>query len=70
MSHYERSEFELNSHGRKIKPLMIGLICSSAVTSCFVLVLSIGGIPAGAIIPSSAPIWMGTLTLGYMVKQN
>ncbi len=51
----------------KTRSLLIGLTCSSVLTSCFVITLSISGIPAGVIIPSSAPIWMGTMTLGYMV---
>lgn len=73
MPHHDKVSYAFETRNRyesKTKPLMIGLICSSAVTSCFVFVLSVGGIPAGVIIPSSAPIWMGTLTLGYMVTQN
>lgn len=52
----------------KIKFLLISLIFSSLFTVAFALVLKFFGISINVIIPSTAPVWMGTLTVGYMVQ--
>ena len=52
----------------KIKFLLISFIFSSFFTVTFALALKLFGIPINVIIPSSAPVWMGTLTIGYMVQ--
>jgi len=55
-------------NGNKIKFLLIGFIFSSLFTVTFALALKFFGIPINVIIPSTAPVWMGTLTMGYMVQ--
>jgi len=55
-------------NGNKIKFLFMSFIFSSLFTIAFALVLNSFGIPINVIIPSSAPVWMGTLTIGYMVQ--
>ena len=52
----------------KIKFLLISFIFSSLFTVTFALALKFFEIPLNVIIPSSAPVWMGTLTIGYMVQ--
>ena len=52
----------------KIKFLLISLIFSSLFTVTFTLALKFFEIPINVIIPSSAPVWMGTLTIGYMMQ--
>lgn len=52
----------------KIKFLFISLICSSLFTLFFAFALRFFGVPINVIIPSAAPVWMGTLTVGYMVQ--
>jgi len=52
----------------KVKFLIISFIFSSLFTVTFALALKFVGIPISVIIPSSAPVWMGTLTIGYMVQ--
>lgn len=52
----------------KIKFLFISFIFSSLFTIMVALALKFSGIPINVIIPSTAPIWMGTLTIGYMVQ--
>ena len=52
----------------KVKFLFISFIFSSLFTISFALALEFFGIPINVIIPSSAPVWMGTLTIGYMVQ--
>ena len=52
----------------KIKFLFISFIFSSFFTMSFALVLKFFEIPINVIIPSTAPVWMGTLTIGYMVQ--
>jgi len=52
----------------KIKFLFISFIFSSLFTISFALLLKFFEIPLNVIIPSSAPVWMGTLTIGYMVQ--
>jgi len=52
----------------KIKFLFISFIFSSLFTVTFALALKFFGIPINVIIPSVAPVWMGTLTMGYMVQ--
>ncbi len=55
-------------NANKIKFLLISFISSSLFTIFFALALKFSGIPINVIIPSSAPVWMGTLTIGYMVQ--
>jgi len=52
----------------KIKFIFVSLIFSTFFVFLFALALNFFGIPVTVIIPSSAPIWMGTLTVGYMVQ--
>ena len=52
----------------KIKFLFISFIFSSFFTIAFALALKFFNIPINVIIPSTAPVWMGTLTIGYMVQ--
>ena len=52
----------------KIKFLLISFIFSSLFTITFAWALTFFGIPINVIIPSTAPVWMGTLTIGYMVQ--
>ena len=52
----------------KIKFLLISFIFSSLFTTAFALALKFFGISINVIIPSTAPVWMGTLTIGYMVQ--
>lgn len=52
----------------KIKFLFISFIFSSLFTITFALSLYFFGIPINVILPSSAPVWMGTLTIGYIVQ--
>ena len=52
----------------KVKFLFISFIFSSLFAISFGLVLKFFEIPINVIVPSTAPIWMGTLTIGYMVQ--
>lgn len=52
----------------EIKFLLVSFIFSSLFTATFALALKFFGISINVIIPSSAPVWMGTLTIGYMVQ--
>jgi len=52
----------------KIKFLFMSFIFSSLFTIAFALALKFFEIPINVIIPSTAPVWMGTLTIGYMVQ--
>ncbi len=52
----------------KARFLAVSVACSSLVTAAFMGALLFSGIQISVIIPSSAPIWMGTLTLGYMMQ--
>ena len=55
-------------NANKIKFIFISFVFSSLFTLCFALMLNFFEIPLNVIVPSSAPIWMGTLTIGYMVQ--
>lgn len=52
----------------KIKFLFISFVFSTLFVIVFATSLKFYEIPIEVIIPSSAPIWMGTLTIGYMVQ--
>lgn len=52
----------------KIKFIFISFIFSSFFTIAFALALKFFNIPINVIIPSTAPVWMGTLTVCYMVQ--
>ena len=52
----------------KIEFLLISFIFSALFTITFALALRFFGIPINVILPSSAPVWTGTLTIGYMVQ--
>jgi hypothetical protein len=52
----------------KMKFLLISFLFSGLFTVTFALLLKFFNIPINVILPSSAPIWMGTLTIGYMVQ--
>jgi len=43
---------------------------SALFTVLFATILASFAIPITVIIPSSAPVWMGTLTIGYMVQMQ
>ena len=51
----------------KVKFLFFSFIFSTLFTMAFAMSLKFYGIPIEVIIPSTAPVWMGTLTIGYMV---
>ena len=55
-------------NANKIKFLFISFIFSSLFTIFFGLALKFFEIPISVIIPSAAPVWMGTLTIGYIVQ--
>ena len=55
-------------NANKVKFLVISFMFSSLFTLCFALMLDFFEIPINVIVPSTAPIWMGTLTIGYMVQ--
>ena len=55
-------------NANKVKFLVISFMFSSLFTLCFALMLNFFEIPINVIVPSTAPIWMGTLTIGYMVQ--
>jgi len=67
-------EFHIPPHAlpirneNKAKFLLLSFIFSSLFTLIFALALKLFGIPINVIIPSTAPVWMGTLTIGYMVQ--
>ncbi|MBW2975892.1 hypothetical protein KY347_00440 [Candidatus Woesearchaeota archaeon] len=52
----------------RIKFLFVSFIFSSLFTVAFALTLKVFGVPINVILPSSAPVWMGTLTIGCMVQ--
>lgn len=52
----------------KIKFLFISFIFSSLFTVLIAFTLKSFGIPINVIIPSSAPVWVGTLTIGYIMQ--
>ena len=55
-------------NANKIKFLFISFIFSILFAISFALALKFFGIPINVIIPSTAPVWMGILTIGYMVQ--
>jgi len=55
-------------NANKAKFIFISFIFSSLFTISFASALKFFGIPVNVIIPSTAPIWMGSLTLGYMMQ--
>lgn len=54
----------------KIKPLLVSFGFSSLFATIFALALSFFEISISVIVPSTAPVWMGTLTLSYMVQSG
>lgn len=52
----------------KVRFLLISFVFSSVFTMAIALALNFFEIPINVIIPSTAPVWMGTLTIGYMVQ--
>ena len=52
----------------KVKFLFISFVFSSLFALFFALALKFFEIPINVIIPSTAPVWMGTLTIGYIVQ--
>lgn len=52
----------------RMKFFFTSFIFSSLFAIVFALALKLFGIPINVIIPSTAPVWMGTLTMGYMVQ--
>ena len=55
-------------NANKIKFLFVSFIFSSLFAVTFALALKFFGISINVIIPSTAPVWMGALTIGYMVQ--
>lgn len=55
-------------NANKVKFLFTSFIFSSLFTLSFALALKFFGISINVIVPSTAPVWMGTLTIGYMVQ--
>lgn len=52
----------------KLKFLFVSFIFSSLLAVAFALALRFFEIPVNVVIPSTAPVWVGTLTIGYMVQ--
>lgn len=52
----------------KIKFLFISFVFSSLFAVTFASALKFFGISINVIVPSTAPVWMGILTIGYMVQ--
>ena len=55
-------------NSNKVKFFMISFIVSSMFAVLFALALNLFGISVNVIVPSTAPVWMGILTIGYMVQ--
>lgn len=55
-------------NANKVKFLFFSFIFSTSFATAFAMLLRVQGISIEVIIPSSAPIWMGILTIGYMVQ--
>jgi len=54
----------------RLVALSISFTVSALFTVLFATILASFAIPITVIIPSSAPVWMGTLTIGYMVQMQ
>ncbi|MBC8495974.1 hypothetical protein H8D36_07495 [archaeon] len=52
----------------KVKFMLTSMIYSALFTVGFAFALFACTIPLNVIIPSSAPVWMGTLSLAYMMQ--
>lgn len=52
----------------KVKFLVISFLVSTTITLLFDLLLYFYKIPTIVILPTSAPIWIGLTTIGYMVQ--
>lgn len=55
-------------NANKVKFLVISLLASTSLTFGFALLLNHFNIPIIVILPTSAPIWVGLTTIGYMVQ--
>ena len=55
-------------NSNKIKFFMISFVFSSLFALSFALVLNLYRISVNVIVPSAAPVWMGILTIGYIVQ--
>lgn len=55
-------------NANKAKFLFASFIFSGLFAMSFALALKFFDIPINVIIPAAAPVWMGILTIGYMVQ--
>lgn len=55
-------------NANKAKFLFASFIFSGLFAMSFALALKFFDIPINVIIPSTAPVWMGVLTIGYIVQ--
>lgn len=55
-------------NNNKVRFMILSITFSLMITVAFAFALKLFGIPVTVIIPSIAPILMGTITLGYMVQ--
>lgn len=55
-------------NANKAKFLFASFIFSGMFAASFASALKFFGIPVNVIIPSTAPVWIGILTIGYMVQ--
>ncbi len=55
-------------NANKVKFFMMSFVFSSLFALSFALALYLFGISVNVIVPSTAPVWMGILTIGYMVQ--
>ena len=67
-------EFNIPPHAlpirneNKVKFLVVSFLISTLVTIFFALLLNFVKIPITVTLPTSAPIWIGLTTIGYMVQ--
>ena len=68
------NEFRIPPHAlpiknrNKIKFLVISFLVSTLITLLFAFLANFYKIPITVILPTSAPIWIGITTIGYMVQ--
>jgi len=68
MPHHEHIHHQLPNHTNRPKSIFFSFLISSLFAITFALALRFFGISINVIIPSTAPVWMGALTIGYMVQ--
>ncbi len=53
-----------------VKALGYGITASSILSALFASVLNAAGIPVTVILPTTAPIWVGTATMLFMTLRG